>query len=88
MESKPTFVSASFRTHIAEIDIDWNLIFSTEEVSNAAIERDIEWTKSDNVRLFQRAGRATTGEEVIFSPRSEDIDITGIQHRRISDIEE
>ena len=43
---------------------------------------------SDHVRRISGAGRDTTGEEIVLSPRQDDLDIARLQHRGVSDIEE
>lgn len=79
---------ASQTIEVADIDIDWDLIFSEDEKEalHATVERDIEWINAHHDGCFPGAGGNTTGEEVIFSPRPEDIDFARFQHYRVSDI--
>ena len=86
-----TFSISSARTTVAPV-FDWgivnDIVVQGQEKSDEELQRNLDWLDSDHVRRISGAGRDTTGEEIVLSPRQDDLDIARLQHRGVSDIEE
>ena len=75
------------------VDIDWDALeeawsIIAERSNDEDYKRRIEGVNALNDGRFQGARRDTTGSEVVRSPRQEELDLAGIQHRGVPDIEE